>query len=94
MPRVVLTATVDDADTWEERYRSHGELFNKVWPGPMPGVHFTITDASEVVMCTDIDDVDGYFEMLASPEIAEAMAHDGVQQDTVKVYVLDKVTSF
>jgi hypothetical protein len=94
MPRIVLTATVDDATVWEERYRSHGEVFKQVWPGPMPVIHFTTTEDNEVAMCTDVDDVDAYFKMLGSPEIAEAMAHDGVQRNTVKVYVLDKTASF
>jgi hypothetical protein len=29
-------------------------------------------------------------EVLESPDTAEAMESDGVKQDTVKVYVLDK----
>lgn len=94
MPRIVMTAMVEDATVWEERYRSHGEVFKKIWPGPVPDVHFTTTEANEVAMCADVDDVEGYFAMLEGPEIAEAMAHDGVRRDTVKVYVLDKIASF
>jgi len=94
VPRIILTATVDDATEWEQRYRSHGDLFRRVWPGPVPVIHFTTTGDNEVVMCTDVDDVDGYFEMVGSPEIVEAMGQDGVHRDTVKIFVLDKTASF
>jgi hypothetical protein len=94
MPRIVLTATVDDPVEWEKRYLSHGEVFRKVWPEPMPDVHYTVTDERVIAMCMDVNDVEGYFEMLGSPEIADAMKHDGVQRDTVQVYVLDDVATF
>ena len=94
MPRIVLIAKVDDPVEWEKRYLSHGELFRKVWPEPMPDVHYHVTDDSVVAMCMDVDDVEGWFEMLGSPEIASAMKEDGVQRETVQVYVLDEVASF
>lgn len=94
MPRIVLTAKVDDPAEWEKRYLSHGDLFKEVWPEAVPDVHYGVTDDRLAVMCFDVDDVEGWFEMLGSPEIANAMKHDGVQQDTVQVYVLDEVASF
>jgi len=69
MPRVVLTASVEDGTQWEKRYRSHGDVFRKVWPGDIPVIHFTITESNEIVMCVDVEDIDGYFRMLGSPEI-------------------------
>jgi hypothetical protein len=94
MPRVVLTAEVQDSRSWEKAYRSHGALFRQLWEGPFPNVHFTATDTNEVAMFMEVDDLDKYFAMLKRPEIAEAMKHDGVNRDTVKVYVLDKSASF
>jgi hypothetical protein len=94
MPRVVMTAMVEDASVWEEKYRSHADLFREIWPGPVPDVHFATTEGNEVALCMDVDDLDGYFAMLERPEIAEAMAEDGVRRDTVKVFVLDKTASF
>ena len=94
MPLVVMTAAVADTADWEQKYRSHGDLFEKVWPGPLPEVHFTTTDANEVALCMEIEDVDAWFAMLARPEITEAMADDGVHPESVKVFVLDKTASF
>ena len=36
------------------------------------------------------DDLDTFMTILDSPATAEAMAADGVQRETVKVFVLDK----
>ena len=94
MARVVLTAEVEDSTTWEKAYRSHGDLFKRLWDGPFPIVHYTANDNNEVAMFMEVDDLDKYFAMLERPEIAEAMKHDGVNRDSVKVYVLDKSASF
>lgn len=94
MPRIVLTAKVDEPSRWEERYRSHGDTFRDLWGGSFPDVHFATTEDNDVVMYMEVDDLDAYFAMLETPEIAEAMKHDGVIRDTVKVYVLDKTASF
>ncbi len=94
MPRVVLTAQVEDSVAWEKAYRSHGDLFRQLWNGPVPTAHFAATEENEVVMHMEVDDLDEYFRMLERPEIADAMANDGVKRDTVKVYVLNKSASF
>ena len=36
------------------------------------------------------DDLDAFFEVLGSPESAEAMEGDGVDRDSVKVFVIDR----
>lgn len=94
MPRIMLTAEVRDPTGWEERFRSHGELFRSLWDGSFPDVHFATTEENEVVMYMEVDDLDAYFAMQETPEIAEAMKQDGVNRDTVKIYVLDKTASF
>jgi len=90
MTKIVLTAQVEDAATWEKRVRTHGELLKTV----TPTAHYTVTKDNEVAMCAEVADVAKYFELLASPAIAEAMAYDGVMRETVKTFVLDKEFKF
>lgn len=94
MPRVVLTAEIEDPSVWEERFRSHGDLFRGLWEGDFPDVHFATTEGNEVVMYMEVDDLDAYWAMQETPEIAEAMEEDGVNRDTVRIHVLDKTASF
>jgi hypothetical protein len=91
MTKIVLTAQVEDAAKWEKRLRTHGELLKTT---TATTVHYTLTKDNEVAMCADVADVAKYFEVLASPAIAEAMAYDGVKRETVKTFVLDKEFKF
>ena len=50
----------------------------------------TATDDNEVAILWEVVNLDRFLELLDAPETAAAMAQDGVIQDTVKVYVLDK----
>lgn len=95
MPRVVLTAKVDDSAGWEETFRSHGDLFRQLWGNrPVPDFHITTTDANDAVLYFEVDDLEHYLAIQERPEIAEAMEKDGVKRDTVNIYVLDKTVSF
>ena len=47
-------------------------------------------DGNQVAICFEPDDVDTFFKVADSPATAEAMAHDGVNRETVKFYTLDK----
>ena len=87
MNKVVITAQVDDAKKWEEGFRTHGELF--VRQTVNRPIRFTL-DGNSVAICAEPDDLDTYMKLLDSPETEEAMKLDGVQRDTVRVYVLDK----
>ena len=88
MDRVVLTAQVEDAEKWEEGFRTHGDLFRSQ---TVKVVHFAVGANNEVALYLEMDDVSKYMEILESPATAEAMAYDGVNRDSVKVWVLDKV---
>jgi hypothetical protein len=88
MPRVVITAQVEDPVKFEEGFRSHGELFRKQTISSP--ITFSILEENQVACCFEPEDLDTYLEILSSPETAEAMMFDGVKRETVQVYVLDK----
>ena len=87
MPKVIVTAQVEDSANWEIGFRSHAGLFNDY---TATAISFSATDDNEVAILWDVTNLDRYLELMDSPETAEAMAQDGVKRETVKVYVLDK----
>ena len=88
MPRIVITAQVEDLVHWEEGFRTHGDLFrSQTVSGP---IGIATNEGNEVAVCFDASDLDTYMSILESPATAEAMAYDGVKRETVKVFVLDK----
>ena len=87
MSKVIITAQVNDSASWEAGFRTHLGLFNDY---TATAVHFAATDDNEVAILWEIADIDRFLEVLDSPETAEAMAADGVNRDTVKIYLLDK----
>jgi hypothetical protein len=92
MTRVVITAQVENRDSWERSFRSHGDLFRKQ-SAASPYI-FGAAGDNEVAVCADVPDVDEYMQALESPETAEAMERDGVKRNTVRVFVLDKEFKF
>ena len=90
MTRVIVTARVEDAANWEAGFRAHAGLFREY---TATAISFTMTDDNEVAILWEVADLDTYLAKMDSPETAEAMASDGVDQDSVKVYVLDKEIS-
>jgi len=87
MPKVIVTAEVEDSANWENGFRSHSGLFNDY---TATAISFTTTDDNQVAILWDVADLDKYLEHMDSPETAEAMAQDGVKRETVKIYILDK----
>ncbi len=88
MPRVLVTAQVEELVKWEEGFRTHGDLFrSQSVSGP---IGIATNDDNEVAVCFDASDLDRFLQGMDSPETAEAMAVDGVKRETVKVFVLDK----
>lgn len=88
MPAVVVTAEVEDGKTWEERFRTHTGLF-KDYTVKKP-VRFAVGEGNQVTICFEPEDLDTYMASMDSAATAEAMAHDGVKRETVKIVVLDK----
>ena len=87
MPRVVITAQVEDTAKWEQMFRTRGDLLRST---TSTVTHFATNDANEVVLYAEVTDLDEYFKVVQSAATAEAMDQDGVKRDTVKVFVLDK----
>ena len=87
MSMVVVTAQVDDVAQWEENFRTHGDLFLKQ---TISRVDLGSTDEDCVVCIFHVDDLDTFFEVLGSPETAEAMDEDGVDKESVNVFVVDR----
>jgi len=87
MPKVIVTAQVEDSANWENGFRNHAGLFNDY---TATAINFSATDDNEVAILWDVTNLAKYLELMDSPETAEAMAQDGVKRETVKVYVLDK----
>lgn len=87
MPRIVMTAEVEDATKWEEGFRTHGELLRSM---SSTVTHFTMTDDNRVALYAEPTDIDLFIRVLESPATAEAMEFDGVKRDTVQFFVLDR----
>ena len=88
MPKVVVTAKVKDVVRWEQEFRTHGELFRSQTIATPIGI--AINEDNTVAICAEPTDLGKFLEILKSTATAEAMANDGVERDTVKIYVMDR----
>lgn len=88
MPKVIVTAQVQDAVKWEAGFRTHGDFF-KTYTIRKP-VLYTVTAANQTAIIFEPEDVATFMRQMESPATAQAMASDGVKRETVKVFVLDK----
>ena len=73
MPRLLITAQVEDLNKWEQGFRTHGDLFREQ---TVTGIHFAKSDGNEVAVYFEMDDLAKYMEILESPATAEAMGSD------------------
>lgn len=91
MPRVIITAQVEDSAKWEEGFRTHGELLRSM---TSTVTYLATTDHNEVALYSEPVDLAKFLEVMDSPATAEAMAFDGVKRETVKIFVLDREFSY
>jgi hypothetical protein len=87
MPRIILTAEVENSAQWEAKFRTHGALLHSMGTSV---TYFGTTDGNVVALYAEPADLDQWFAVMDSPDTAAAMALDGVKKETVKVFVLDK----
>ena len=88
MPKVLVTAQVQDPVKWEEGFRKHADLFRS--QTVTKPITFGPTEGNQVAVCFEPDNLDTFMKILDSPATHEAMDADGVKRETVKVFVLDK----
>ncbi len=86
MPKVIATAEIEDPTQFENGFRTHADLFRSQTISKP--INYAI-DGNRIVICFEPDDLDTYLKILESPATAEAMATDGVKQDSVKITVLE-----
>lgn len=87
MPKVMLTAQVQDPVKWEAGFRTHGDVFRTY---TLRGsVQYTIT-GNEVAICMEPENLDTFAKAMESQVTIDAMAADGVKRESVKTFVLDK----
>lgn len=95
MARVVMVGEVENAAQWEERFRSHRDLFSTIYGAMgMNAIHFTTTDENRFVLYSEPPNLEAWLATLDSDEIKAAMAKDGVKRETVQVHVLEKDLTF
>ena len=87
MPKVIITAQVQDPVKWEAGFRTHGDLFRS-YTLRAP-VHFSI-EGNTVAIFMEPENLDTFKKSLEAPATAESMESDGVKRETVKFYFLDK----
>ena len=88
MPKVIVTAEVEDVTRWEQSFRTHGDLFRSQTVTTPVGI--AVQADNTVACCFEPTNLDTFMEVLESPETAKAMGADGVKRDTVKLYVMDR----
>jgi len=92
MVQIILTGQVKDSAQWEEGFKTHTVLFKK--QTIVSPVRYTVNEKNEAAITCKVSDLDTFLRVLDSQETADAMDFDGVDKETVKLYVLDKELSF
>ena len=87
MTKVLVTAEVEDLQSWESGFRSHGDLFRR--QTCTGSVAISTQEGNKVAVLFDAENLGTFMEILDS-EGPEAMANDGVIRETVNLFVLDK----
>ena len=85
--RVIVTAQVEDPESWEAGFRTHADLFRE--QTVTEPVEFAIT-GDQVAVCFEPQDFDVFMEVFESDATAEAIKADGVKRETAQLSVLDK----
>jgi hypothetical protein len=93
MAKIILTFKVEDLSKWEKGFRIHGELFRNLTV-ISPWSFATNDEGNEVALHAEVRDLDTFLKVQESTATAEARAFDGVKQETVKFFVLDKEFHF
>jgi len=58
MPKVVVTAQVEDPVKWEKGFRTHGDLFRSETVTKL--ITFGISEGNEIAVCFEPDDLEAF----------------------------------
>jgi hypothetical protein len=92
MAKVIVTARVKDLSTWEQGFRTHGDLFRGY--GVSSPIYFGTNENGEVALLEEVADVAALTRSLQAADNQAAMESDGVIADSVKIFVLNSEFSF
>ncbi len=87
MAKVIVTAYVQDPVKWERGFLTHGDLFRSM--KVRDAMHYAI-NGNEITVFTDVESLETFQRVMESQATADAMAHDGIKRETVKIIVLNK----
>jgi len=87
MPKVIITAHVQDPVKWEANFKTHGDVFKTYGLGSP--VHYAVA-GSEVTLCMEPKNLDSFMKAMQGKQTVDAMASDGVKRETVKIVPLNK----
>jgi hypothetical protein len=93
MAKIILIFQVEDLSKWEKGFRTHGDLFSNLTI-ISPWSFVTSYEGNEVALYAEVRDLDTFLKVQESPATVAARAFDGVKQETVKFFVLDKEFHF
>jgi uncharacterized protein (TIGR02246 family) len=85
--RIVVTAEVADAAKWEQGFRTHGDLFRSM--SLSESFYAVNADSKRIAVYTEPENMEQFMAVLESQATADAMEFDGIDRDTVNVFVLD-----
>jgi hypothetical protein len=87
MAKVIATGRVQDPVKWEAGFRTHGSLFQSMTVRDT--IHYAM-NGNEITVLVDVESLEMFQRVMESQAVADAMAHDGVERETVKMVVLDQ----
>lgn len=93
MHKVIVVGTVQDMKRWEEGFRTHADIFRT--QSIISPIEFaTPLTGDEVAVLFQVGNLDTFHKVMESSATAEAMARDGFDKNSVKLFVLDKQFEF
>ncbi|HVN69300.1 MAG TPA: hypothetical protein VMU38_06610 [Candidatus Binatia bacterium] len=89
MATILITAQCEDQAKWEAGFRTHADFFRSAYGITTP-IGYGFGEDNYIGTCFETGDVAKFMAAIELPETAEAMEGDGLMQDTVQIFVLDK----
>lgn len=97
MAQLVITAQVDDAERWAERFRSRASFFREMGAnayGLKSPISYGIGKDNYVTVIEEVSDGKKALEAALSEENKKAMEEDKVKVDTAKFFLVDRELAF